>query len=75
MAIGGFNGSDPTPTLAKFKQYVADGKVHYFISSNFGLPGGGQTGTGTTISQWVQSHFAARTVSGVTLYDLAKPKA
>ena len=75
MAIGGFNGSDPTPTLAKFKHYVADGKVHYFISSNFGLPGGGQTGTGTTISQWVQSHFAARTVSGVTLYDLAKPKA
>ncbi len=75
MAIGGFNGSDPTPTPAKFKQYVAAGKVHYFISSNFGLPGGGQTGTGTTISQWVQSHFTARTVSGVTLYDLSNPKA
>ena len=25
MAIGGFNGSDPTPTLAQFKQYVAAG--------------------------------------------------
>ncbi len=75
MAIGGFNGSDPTPTLAKFKQYVADGKVHYFISSNFGLPGGGQTGTGTTISQWVQSQFTARTVRSVTLYDLSNPKA
>ena len=75
MAIGGFNGSDPTPTLAKFKQYVADGKVHYFISSNFGLPGGGQTGPGSTISQWVQSHFTARTVSGVTVYDLSNPKA
>ncbi len=74
MAIGGFNGSDATPTLAQFEQYVADGKVHYFISSNFGLPGGGQTGTGTTISQWVQAHFTARTVSGVTLYDLSTPK-
>ena len=24
MAIGGFNGSDPSPTLAQFKQYVAE---------------------------------------------------
>ena len=31
MAIGGFNGSDPSPTLAQFQQYVADGKIHYFI--------------------------------------------
>ena len=74
MAIGGFNGSDPTPTLSRFQQYVSDGKLHYFISSNFGLPGGGRTGTGTTISQWVQSHFTARTVSGVILYDLSNPK-
>jgi hypothetical protein len=27
MAIGGFNGSDPSPTLARFKQYVADGRT------------------------------------------------
>ena len=32
MAIGGFNGSDPSPTLAQFKQYVADGEIHYFIA-------------------------------------------
>ncbi len=31
MAIGGFNGTDPTPTLAQFKQYVREGKIHYFI--------------------------------------------
>ena len=31
MAIGGFNGSDPSPTLAQFQQYVADGKIHWFI--------------------------------------------
>ena len=30
MAIGGFNGSDPSPTLAQFQQYVADGQIHYF---------------------------------------------
>ena len=26
MAIGGFNGTDPSPTLAQFQAYVADGR-------------------------------------------------
>ena len=64
----------PTPTLAQFQRFVKDGKVHYFISSNFGVPGGGQSGTGTTISTWVQAHYRARTVSGVTIYDLSQTK-
>jgi 4-amino-4-deoxy-L-arabinose transferase-like glycosyltransferase len=37
MDIGGFNGSDPTPTLAQFKKYVSEGKVHYFINSGRGF--------------------------------------
>jgi len=41
MPIGGFIGSDPSPTLAQFQQYVADGQVHYFIVSRGpGGPGG-----------------------------------
>ena len=32
MAIGGFNGSDPSPTLAQFQAYVAAGEIHYFIA-------------------------------------------
>jgi hypothetical protein len=31
MAIGGFSGRDPSPNLAQFQQYVADGDVHYFL--------------------------------------------
>ena len=46
MAIGGFNGSDPSPTLAQFEKYVADGQIHYFIAS--GGVGGGPGGTGST---------------------------
>ncbi len=34
MAIGGFNGSDPSPTLAQFQSYVAAGQVHYFAASS-----------------------------------------
>ena len=37
MAIGGFNGSDPSPTLEQFQAYVAAGRIHYFIGGgNFG---------------------------------------
>ena len=42
MAIGGFNGTDPSPTLAQFQQYVAEGKIHYFIGGGTG--GGTRTG-------------------------------
>ena len=31
MAVGGFNGTDPAPTLAEFQRDVADGRIHYFI--------------------------------------------
>ncbi|WP_078854324.1 glycosyltransferase family 39 protein [Streptomyces sp. NRRL F-5135] len=43
MAIGGFNGSDPSPTLAQFKKYVAEGKIHYFLSGG-GFGGFGDLG-------------------------------
>ncbi|MCU1452476.1 MAG: glycosyl transferase, partial [Acidimicrobiales bacterium] len=73
MAIGGFNGTDPAPTLAQFKAFVAAGQIHYFIGS----AGGGATGQGSStssaISAWVTSTFKATTVGGTTLYDLTTP--
>ena len=72
MAIGGFNGSDPSPTLAQFQQYVADGQVHWFIGSGGGGGMGGPGGNGSNeIAQWVEDNFTATTVDGVTLYDLS----
>src|SRR5205085_5883055 len=42
MAIGGFNGTDPAPTLAAFQKLVAEGRIHYFIEGGgFGGGGGG----------------------------------
>ncbi|MEE4420911.1 ArnT family glycosyltransferase [Streptomyces bugieae] len=47
MSIGGFNGSDPSPTLAQFKKYVAEGKIHYFIAGGRdGFGAGGPGGPG-----------------------------
>ena len=73
MAIGGFNGSDPSPTLEQFQQYVRDGKIHWFIGGGDGGFGGqmGGSRTSSQIAQWVQDNFTAQTVDGVTLYDLA----
>lgn len=80
MAIGGFNGSDPSPTLAQFKQYVEDGKIHYFISGSGGGGGGGgggmggDSGTGSKITSWVEDSFTKVTVGSATFYDLTQPK-
>ncbi len=78
MAIGGFNGTDPSPTLAQFEAWVKGGKIHYFIAG--GNSGGGGSTNSTTnissqISSWVKTHFTARTVGGVTLYDLTSATA
>jgi 4-amino-4-deoxy-L-arabinose transferase-like glycosyltransferase len=71
MAIGGFNGSDPSPTLAEFQQYVENGDIHYFIGgSGFGQSMGGSDSS-NEIATWVEASFTATTVDGVTLYDLS----
>ncbi|MFD6203660.1 glycosyltransferase family 39 protein [Streptomyces rubiginosohelvolus] len=74
MAIGGFNGSDPSPTLDRFKKYVAEGKIHYFVAGG-GMGGGpgGSSGTSSQISSWVTENFTEVTVGSATFYDLTQP--
>lgn len=73
MPIGGFNGSDPSPTLAQFQAWVAAGQIHYYIGgSGIGRSNGGSDVAGQ-ISTWVASSFTAQTVDGVTVYDLTSP--
>ncbi|MEV0947677.1 glycosyltransferase family 39 protein [Rhodococcus sp. NPDC049939] len=67
MPIGGFNGTDPSPTLDQFQQYVEEGQIHYFIANPGRLRG---QGPASEISAWVAEQFTATTVEGVTLYDL-----
>jgi 4-amino-4-deoxy-L-arabinose transferase-like glycosyltransferase len=78
MAIGGFNGTDPAPTLAQFEKYVAEGKIHYFIASGGGFgggfaggAGGGRSDDASQITSWVESHFQSETVGGTTVYNLS----
>jgi 4-amino-4-deoxy-L-arabinose transferase-like glycosyltransferase len=132
MAIGGFRGTDPAPSLAEFKQLVAAHKIHYYVAdgaggfAGFGGGFGGGAGAGgrlgdlgdfggrgagadgrygdfgdfgdrgtdadgspadaggfgggastdaAQISAWVEAHFTATTMGGMTVYNLtASPK-
>ena len=81
MALGGFNGSDPSPTLAQFQQDVAAGRVHWFVAGGGGGVGGptaagaATSSTTTQITSWVAQNFTAQTVGEVTVYDLSSSSA
>jgi hypothetical protein len=72
MAIGGFTGSDASPTLAQFQADVAAGRIHYYLSGGGGGGGAGRDGQGSAgqIASWVAANYTATTVDGVTVYDL-----
>ncbi len=57
MAIGGFNGTDPAPTLAQFQRYVAEGSIHYYMAGGGGFGGGGggdsTSSDASAIASWV----------------------
>jgi hypothetical protein len=126
MAIGGFRGTDPAPSLAQFEKLVSEHKIHYYVAGGgggrgFGGAGGGFGGAGgglggglaergaggaggdpagreagraggfggfggvggpgggstdaAQISAWVQAHFTAQAVGGMTVYNLTAPTA
>ena len=70
MPLGGFNGSDPSPTLAAFEKLVASHQIHWFIGGTVGAANGGSAAA-SSIATWVAANFTATTVDGVTLYDLS----
>ena len=88
MAIGGFSGTDPVPTLQQFQDYVARHQIGYYLAprgSSKGVPSlrdepeGEHTDAASPrahadILRWVRGHFHSTTIGGVTAYDLAAPK-
>jgi 4-amino-4-deoxy-L-arabinose transferase-like glycosyltransferase len=83
MAIGGFSGTDPAPTLQQFEDDVAHRRIAYYLA-----PRGSAKGAvahdeddaevsarpHADILRWVRGHFHATTVGGVTAYDLSAPR-
>jgi 4-amino-4-deoxy-L-arabinose transferase-like glycosyltransferase len=70
MAVGGFNGTDPAPTLAQFQQYVHNGQIHYFLGDGMTMGGNSGSDAAQEIADWVANTFPSTTVDGLTVYDL-----
>ncbi|AKK29859.1 glycosyltransferase family 39 protein [Mycobacterium sp. EPa45] len=74
MAVGGFNGTDPAPTLEQFQAYVSQRRIHWFIRAD--MPGfmfGNRSGSDAAeqVQRWVSANFTPREVDSVTVYDLS----
>jgi 4-amino-4-deoxy-L-arabinose transferase-like glycosyltransferase len=68
MAMGGFNGGDPAPTLDQLKAYVASGQLRYVLVGG----GGGPNGGSSTITDWVTANGTlVSEVGDGSLYDLS----
>ena len=68
MAMGGFNGGDPAPTLEQLQAYVASGQLRYVIVGG----GGGPNGGNSAITDWVIANgTVVSEVGNGSLYDLS----
>ena len=76
LTIGGFNGSDPYPTVDQLQQLVASGQLRYVVMSGgmgggMGGPGGGNSTT-SAVRQWITANGTQVDYGGSsTLYDLS----
>ena len=71
VAMGGFTGSDPAPTLPQLQSMVASGQLRFvIIGGRGGGPGGGNS-TLSAIDAWVQANGTAVSSVSANLYDLA----
>jgi hypothetical protein len=65
LAIGGYKGTDPAPTLDQFQSAAESGRIHWLIS------GGTEGVASQAIELWVAHRFPTVIVDGRTLYDLS----
>lgn len=71
MAVGGFNGTDPAPTLAEFQRLVAEGQIGYFVGgAGISTMANSGSDTAAEVAQWVASTYSPSTVDGVIVYKL-----
>lgn len=52
MAMGGFGGSDPAPTVEELEKMAKNGEIKYFLISGQGMRGGGNS----DVTEWIQEN-------------------
>jgi 4-amino-4-deoxy-L-arabinose transferase-like glycosyltransferase len=72
MAIGGFSGSDPAPSLSDFQADVANHRIGYYIAPD-PTHGFGRGRQHIDITRWVETTFRSVKAGSATVYDLSAP--
>ena len=75
LPVGGFDGTDPYPTLEQFKKFVADKKVGSMVVQTvppLTLAGQGES---ARILEWVRTTFAKQQIGDAEYYDLTQQHA
>lgn len=70
MPLGGFSGSDPTPTLESFKEKVGAGEICFFIQQEAFLEVQATDSESTAISSWVEENFSSEVLDNTTVFRL-----
>lgn len=72
LPLGGFDGTDPFPTLEQFQVLVNEGRVESVVIQNLPpltLEGRGES---ARIVEWVRENFSAEEVGGAAYYRLVR---
>lgn len=72
MPIGGFAGTDPSPSLQEFISKAYGGEICYFLAHDDFLAAQDADTPAVEISNWVKSNFESDLVDGQSLYDLSR---
>jgi hypothetical protein len=72
MPVGGFSGSDPSPTLDQFRDKVAAGEICYFVQQEAFKEVQEPESTSAAISRWVETNFNSEKRGSTTVYHLIK---
>jgi 4-amino-4-deoxy-L-arabinose transferase-like glycosyltransferase len=70
IGLGGFNATDPSPTLEQFQRMVAQRKVHFFVADDtFPYPVTDEP-PADQIAAWVEQNFPHVSYGKIQIYDL-----
>lgn len=72
MPLGGFAATDPSPTLAGFKEWVQAGRLCHLVVQPEQLKVPGNSPELHEIHEWVTQTFRAEKIDGVTVYNLTR---
>ncbi|MEV8147757.1 glycosyltransferase family 39 protein [Arthrobacter sp. NPDC080073] len=70
IPLGGFDGTDPFPTLEQFEEFVAVGRIGSVVIQDLPTTLESSHGEAARIVDWVSTHFKAETIDGAQYYDL-----